>query len=259
MFSFKKNKYILDFVTSIMFFTRIPVNWSYFSKKPPELTKAAWSFPLVGLLIGLLAGLIGDLFIYLELPIFLSCVIAISISVILTGAFHEDGLADSADGLGAGGSPEKIDKIMHDSRLGTYGAVALILGLLMRLALIPPLIDSGYSLVSILSIAFATGKLAIMFTRNYFSHSKFAKIGSIVGKISRKQLVSASLIWVFPTLYIFPFLGVLLGTTFTTLVVFLLGKKAKKALGGITGDILGATAFLAELTFLMGVLVIIKI
>ena len=94
-----KNKYILDVIATIMFFTRIPINWAYFSEKPPDLTKAAWAFPIVGFLIGVLSGLVGDIFIYFGLPIFLSCTISIVISVILTGAFHEDGLADSSDGL----------------------------------------------------------------------------------------------------------------------------------------------------------------
>ena len=125
-----KNKYVLDFLATIMFFTRIPINWSFFSDKAPDLTRAAWAFPLVGFLIGGLSGLLGDFLIYLGLSVFLSCILAITLSVILTGAFHEDGLADTADGLGAGGSPERINKILHDSRLGTYGVVALILGLL---------------------------------------------------------------------------------------------------------------------------------
>ena len=100
---FIQNKYLLDFLASIMFFTRIPINWSYFSKEAPDLTRAAWSFPLVGFLIGFLSGIFGELFILINIPILLSCVIAISISVIITGAFHEDGFADMADGFGAGG------------------------------------------------------------------------------------------------------------------------------------------------------------
>ena len=90
-----------------------------------------------------------------------------ALSIILTGAFHEDGLADTADGLGAGGTPERINKIIHDSRLGTYGVVALILGLLTRLGLLLTLVEFGYSLVSILSVGFASGKLAIIFSRNF--------------------------------------------------------------------------------------------
>ena len=114
-----KNRVVLDFFACLMFFTRIPVNWKFFSNKPPNLTNAAWSFPLIGYIIGIISGFIGELCININLSIFLSCTIAIAFSVMITGAFHEDGLADMADGFGAGGSPEKINKIIHDSRLGT--------------------------------------------------------------------------------------------------------------------------------------------
>ena len=251
-----KNKYVIDFFATVMFFTRIPIKWSFFSDKAPDLTKAAWAFPLVGFLIGLLSGVLGDFLIFLGLSNFLSCIIAISLSVILTGAFHEDGLADTADGLGAGGSPERINKIIHDSRLGTYGVIALILGLLIRLGLLLTLVEHGYSLVSILSVGFASGKLAIIFSRNFFDNSRFAKTGSIVGIVSYKNLLLATLIWALPTFVIFPFYGILFGVTLMALIISIIGSKSKKALGGITGDILGAVAFLAELVFLLGIIIV---
>ncbi len=250
-----KNKYVIDFFATVMFFSRIPIKWSFFSDKAPDLTKAAWAFPLVGFFLGGLSGVLGDFLIFLGLPIFLSCIITIILSVILTGAFHEDGLADTADGLGAGGPPERINRIIHDSRLGTYGVVALILGLLTRLGLLLTLVEYGYSLVSILSVGFASGKLAIIFARNFFDNSRFAKIGSIVGIISHKNLILATLIWALPTSVIFPFYGILLGVTLMVLIISTIGLKSKKALGGITGDILGAIAFLTELVFLLGVIV----
>ena len=251
-----KNKYVVDFFATIMFFTRIPIKWSFFSDKAPDLTKAAWAFPLVGFLIGLLSGALGDFLIFLGLPNFLSCIIAIIMSILLTGAFHEDGLADSADGLGAGGSPQRINKIIHDSRLGTYGVLALILGLLTRLGLLLTLVEYGYLLVSILSIGFASGKLAILYSRNFFNNSRFAKVGSIVGVISNKNLFIANLIWVLPTLVIFPFYGILLCGILMTFIISIIGLKSKKALGGITGDILGAIAFLTELVFLLGIVIV---
>ena len=251
-----KNKYVIDFFATVMFFTRIPIKWSFFSDKAPNLTKAGWAFPLVGLLIGVLSGVLGDFLIFLGLPIFLCCIIAITLSVILTGAFHEDGLADTADGLGAGGSPERINKIIHDSRLGTYGVVALILGLLTRLGLLLTLVEYGYSLVSILSVGFASGKLAIIFSRNFFNNSRFVKMGSVVGTIANKNLFIATVIWALPTLIIFPFYGILLGGILMAFIISIIGLKSKKALGGITGDILGAIAFLTELVFLLGTIVV---
>ena len=254
-----KNKYMIDFFAAIMFFTRIPINWAFFSKKPPDLTKAAWAFPLVGFIVGAMSGMFGDLFIFLGLPIFLSCIIAISIGVLLTGAFHEDGLADAADGLGAGGSPARINKIIHDSRLGTYGVVSLVLGLLTRLALILALVECGYSLACALAVGFASGKLAIIFSRNLFNNSRFAKTGSIVGTVSNKNLFFATIIWFLPTLAIFPFFAILLGKILMILMIFIIGFKSKKALGGITGDILGAIAFLTELIFLLGITIVVTI
>ena len=250
-----KNKYVIDFFATVMFFTRIPINWSFFSDKAPDLTKAAWAFPLVGFLIGVFSGLLGDLLMFKK-SIFLSCIIAITLSIILTGAFHEDGLADTADGLGAGGTPQRINKIIHDSRLGTYGVVALILGLLTRLGLLLTLVEFGYSLVSILSVGFASGKLAIIFSRNFFNNSRFAKMGSIVGIVSHKNLFLATIIWALPTSVIFPFYGILLGVILMTLIISIIGLKSKKALGGITGDILGAIAFLTELVFLFGIIIV---
>ena len=238
-----------------MFFTRIPINWSFFSNKPPDLTRAAWSFPVVGYLIGTLSGFFGDFLIYLGVTTFLSCIISITISVLLTGSFHEDGLADTADGLGAGGSPEKVNRIIHDSRLGTYGVVSLVLGLLIRLGLILTLVEYGYTIVASLSIGFASGKLSIIFLRNFSSNSKFTKIGSIVGLVSYTNLFVASIIWFIPTLIIFPINGILLGTIMMLLIIFIMKTKSKKALGGITGDILGANAFLTELVFLFGIVI----
>ena len=228
----------------------------FFSDKAPDLTNAAWAFPLVGFLIGLLSGMLGDFLIFLGLPIFLSCIIAITMSILLTGAFHEDGLADTADGLGAGGSPQRINKIIHDSRLGTYGVLALILGLLTRLGLLLTLVEYGYLLVSILSVGFASGKLAILYSRNFYNNSRFAKVGSIVGVISNKNLFLATLLWALPTSIILPFYGILFGGILMIFIISIMGFKSKKALGGISGDILGAIAFLTELVFLLGIVIV---
>ena len=119
----------------------------------------------------------------------------------------------------------------------------MVLGLLLRLGLIISLAEMGYSLISILSIGFASGKIAIIFSRNLFSHSKFAKTGTIVKKISNKNLIIAILIWIVPTLFILPLDGILLGIILMLSIIFIVGLKSKNALGGITGDILGAIAF----------------
>jgi adenosylcobinamide-GDP ribazoletransferase len=158
--------------------------------------------------------------------------------------------------LGAGGSPQRINKIIHDSRLGTYGVLALILGLLTRLGLLLTLVEYGYLLVSILSVGFASGKLAILYSRNFFNNSRFAKVGSIVGVISNKNLFLATLLWALPTSIIIPFYGILFGVILMIFIISIMGFKSTKALGGISGDILGAIAFLTELVFLLGIVIV---
>ena len=256
---FLQNKYLLDLFAAVMFFTRIPVNWKLLSNKPPDLTRAAWSFPLIGFLVGTLSGIFGDLCLLIGLPIFLSCLIAVVLSVIITGAFHEDGLADIADGFGAGGTPEKINNIIHDSRLGTYGTSALTLGLLMRLGLAISLVELGYSLFIILSFGFASGKLAIIFTRNYFNVSLFSKTGSIIGTVSNKKLIIATIIWLIPIIFVFPFFGISFVISLVFIVIFIMGSLSQKKIGGITGDVLGATAFIAELIFLLGLTIYLRV
>ena len=144
---------------------------------------------------------------------------------------------------------------MHDSRLGTYGTIALILGILIRLTLVTSLIDLGYSLLTILCAGFSTGKLAIIYTRNFFNQSSLSKTGSIIESISFERLLVATLTWFIPIILIFPFFAVFLGVFFVTGVVYLIGKISKQKLGGITGDILGATAFFTELAFLFSLII----
>ena len=256
MHIFYKNRYLVDFLAAVMFFTRIPINWSSFSEEAPDLTRAAWSFPIIGLIVGFFCGLIGDICVFFGIPTLLSCLIAIALSVLVTGAFHEDGLADMADGFGAGGSPERINEIMHDSRLGTYGVVTLTLALLIRTALVVGLANLGYSILFILSTGFASGKLAIIFMRNFFGSSEFAKTGSIVGFISGKNFLLATFSWLVPVTFVFPLFGILLGTVFVAGLIYFIGSKSNHFIGGITGDILGATALLGELLFLFGVILI---
>ena len=81
-------------------------------------------------------------------------------------------------------------------------------------------------------------------------------MGSIVGIISHKNLFLATMIWALPTSVIFPFYGILLGGILMVFIISIIGLKSKKALGGITGDILGAIAFLTELVFLFGIIIV---
>ncbi len=123
------------FFTAIMFYTRIPVpKGTGFSAE--NLNRATRYFPLIGILVGGVGALVFILVnLILSTPV--TIVISIALMILLTGAFHEDAIADFCDGFGGGYSQEKILSIMKDSRIGTYGAIALILSR-------PEQIESGF-------------------------------------------------------------------------------------------------------------------
>ena len=148
------------FYLALSFFTRLPVPKTMrYSEE--LLNKANRYFSLVGLLTGLLLVLSYSFFCLL-LPINIAVLLTMAVSLLITGAFHEDGLADMADGIGGAFSVEKRLVIMKDSRIGTYGAVTLLMALLLKFYLLVELakIDGEYLLFSIVLAASLSRALA---------------------------------------------------------------------------------------------------
>ena len=251
-----QQQHIVDFIAVVMQFTRIKINWSFFSDEAPDLKRACWAFPLAGWLLGFIAGSLGQLLILMDLSIILSCAIATAFCIYLSGAYHEDGLADMADGFGAGGDGKKISNIIHDSRLGTYGVAALSLAIVVRILLISSLVETGLWLFVIMGSGLAVGKGFIMINRRFFLVSEFAGSATVSFLGSNIRQIVCLLLWSVPCLFIFSLEQLALGILLSLLVSVWCGFRAKFYLGGITGDILGATAFLTELAFFLGVLLL---
>ncbi|MEK9968269.1 MAG: adenosylcobinamide-GDP ribazoletransferase, partial [Ferrovibrio sp.] len=107
---------------ALMLLTRLPLSGGKVTDTAGgAVARAAWAFPLVGLLVGAAGGGMFMLASYLGLGMGSSALLAMGSQVLLTGALHEDGLADTADGFGGGRSRERKLEIMRDSRIGTYG------------------------------------------------------------------------------------------------------------------------------------------
>jgi len=163
---------------AVMFLTRLPV--SRLVKYDLEhLSKSTVYFPLVGAIVGSVGAL--TLWIAsLKFPSTLAVLISMAATILLTGAFHEDGLADSADGFGGGYTKERILEIMKDSRIGTYGAIALWLFLTAKLLLLSEIFKQDDSLaLATLIVAHLLGRyssLPLIFTLDY------ARSESICGK-----------------------------------------------------------------------------
>lgn len=248
---------------AVGFFTRIPVpNFPDFSES--ELNYASKYFPLVGILVGLFAAAVFYM-ASLLLPHALAVIFSMAASIYLTGAFHEDGLADSADGLGGGWDSERILTIMQDSRLGTYGAVALFMMLFAKFQTLNAM--HPFVICAALICAHALSRLAAVWVMRCASYVKFAgKSKPLATALSGRELVIANVFGLLPFAIVLTLLTLSNHTwQVVALLVLMISvpvlcvwwwwlAKIKRWIGGYTGDTLGAMQQLTELMFYLGVL-----
>jgi len=242
--------------TAVMFLTRLPVG-RYCSPDPLVLSRSTRWFPLVGLLVGTLLALVWGL-VQSVAPSSVAAVATLVAGILVTGAFHEDGLADVADGAGAFGADAKLE-IMRDSRVGTYGALALVLLLLARFTLLWELSVAVLATpVAALVAAHVLARWSSVWLMARIPYARAAAANRVVAEgVDRRRLLEASLVALLALAPVF----VLLGPPSAVLpplalaVTVLAGWRFRARLGGITGDCLGATNVLVELAVLSAVLV----
>lgn len=248
-----------DLLTAVQFLTRLPV--PSVPHEQDSLARAVKFFPIVGLLIG--SGSVAlnrALSPHLPLPIVALLIVVYLVAV--TGCLHEDGLADSADGFGGGWDRDRVLAIMRDSRIGTYGAAALVLSVLARVSLIASLSRTqvaAYLIAAPVLSRWTTLPLSFYLppARDQGPDSGKNQIGGQGARIARltagSSLVFGTLlafVIVFALLRVRAFIPVLIsmGVTLVTALYY------KRRIGGITGDCFGATNQLTEIAvYLCGV------
>lgn len=239
---------VADLFCAVIFLTRIPLPFN----RPMEGQRPLLYFPLVGLFIGGFAAAIFYLAdIYWPQPI--AALLSLILTVLCTGALHEDGLADSADGMGGGWSVEDKLRIMKDSRIGTYGTLALVFAALLKLVALASMPPSH-----IMAALISAHVLARWSALPLLCYSAYVGGGSATGfadSTNRKRLVLASVYAAIIVLLIAPEQALL--ALFMALVVTLISYRYfRKKLGGVTGDSLGAANQIIEivvyLVFLAG-------
>ena len=245
------------FFIAMGFFTRIPMP-KWIEVDADKLNKASRYFGLVGLLVGAISAAVYSLMLYWVSPS-IAIVLAMIASVLVTGGFHEDGLADTADGLGGGWTVEAKLNIMKDSRLGSYGALALVLALLLKwqllteLALLDPTSVSlalllGHCLSRIVAASF-------IFSEPYVSDSDTSKSKPLAQEQSINELSILLATGVLALLLV----GVMQALILTLgLIIVRYGfvRLFRKQIGGYTGDTLGAAQQGSELTCYLLLLVL---
>ena len=228
------------------FLTRIPVGAGSFSKE--DLRWAPAHFPLVGAVIGsILAAVYAACAGWGPL---VAATLTVGVSLVLTGAFHEDGLADSADGLGGGYTPERVLDILKDSRLGTFGTVALVVSILLRVLLIAQRGSWGaFVLIEALS---RTPPVVVLALIPYASRPDAAKSKDLTASGLGVAVLACG--WATLILTAGVTFGVVSLAGCTALLVLSAGvafffvRYVLGRVGGITGDFLGALQQLTALS-----------
>lgn len=244
-------------IVAIQFLTRLPVP-ALANYQAAWLNQSARYFPLVGLLVGGLTASIFALLFTLFNP-WIAALGSTAFSVRLTGAFHEDGLADTCDGLGGGLTPEHCLAIMKDSRLGTYGTLGLGLTLALKVALLASL-PLDYAILALI-IAQGTSRFFSLLPLHYLPYAgdpEHAKAKPLALSLTQGQVFFALLLCV-PAFALglrlapWPLSSWLLSLTLMSVTGYYMMYLLRKKLGGFTGDGLGATQQLTELAFYFGV------
>jgi len=244
------------FLVALQFLTRLPVRLDRF--EPAWLNDCVRHFPLVGMLIGGVGAVVmwGAVQVW---PAWVAALLALAALVALTGGFHEDGLADTFDALGGVVSRDKALAIMKDSRIGSYGALALVLSLMLRAVLLAvlaarPMLGAVSALLA--SHAFArAAAVGVMVSLPYGGDAEQAKAKPLALAVAPRNF-SIALAWCALLLLVLAGLGVylprlLLAALAAVLVALLMRHWLLRRLGGYTGDGLGATEQLAEIAVLL--------
>jgi adenosylcobinamide-GDP ribazoletransferase len=274
---------IREYLLAVQFFTRIPItgrlaDWVGFS--PEMLRASAAHFPGIGVLVGAVAATLFAL-VQAVLPDsafapLVAAVLSTVATVLLTGGFHEDGLADVADGLGGSSERERALDIMKDSRVGAFGAMALVLALLGKVALLALLgsvenvaadgkevfLRSSFVCAAIFCGHVVSRFLPLVVIRllPHVGDTAASKSKPLADQISNGRLLMA-FIWCFVPLALATWaldaINLIVACSVAGLALLWMLRLFKRRLQGFTGDCLGATQQICEIAFYLGLAVTI--
>jgi adenosylcobinamide-GDP ribazoletransferase len=242
-------KFATDIRIAVSFSTILPVG-------PPtpvndgDVARASWALPVAGLLVGLagsaiywIAGIVG-------LTPGPAAMLALATTILVTGAMHEDGLADAADGFGGGRTRDQKLEIMRDSRIGTYGACALVISLVLRWSALAAIGKPG-SVAAALSVSHAAARAALPVFMRLVPPARADGLSAGAGQPPAQ---SALIAFVLGTLCLACGFGlgkVIIGVILLSLAGLIMARLATRQVGGQTGDILGALEQIGEIAIVL--------
>ena len=244
------------FFAALRFFTRLPVP-AWVGHSQDQLDHAARYFPLIGILIGGIGAGVTEL-TALALPLGVAVLLGMAATLLATGAFHEDGFADSCDGFGGGWDKAQVLAIMKDSRVGSYATLGVGLILLTKWSALTE-IDAAFGppfLALALIAGHAVSRLAptvLIFALDYVRDDDSSRSKPLARRMAPGELAFAAICGLAPCLLL-PLADMLVALAAVALATWLAARYFLRRIGGYTGDCLGATQQLSEIAFYLGLL-----
>lgn len=235
---------------ALMLLTRLPAGRLPPHPAAPPMARAAWAFPLVGFIVGMIGALtlLGAQLV--GLPPDIAAGLALAATILATGGLHEDGLADVADGFGGGRDRARKLDIMRDSRIGSYGTLALILSVGMRWQLIGAL---GTAAAPGMVAAAVLSRGGLPLVMRFLPPAREVGLGRAAGGVSTGTALIAAALALLLALFAAGTLKTAAALIGTALALFLVARLAHRQIGGQTGDVLGAAQQAAEIAALLAV------
>jgi adenosylcobinamide-GDP ribazoletransferase len=240
---------LADLAAAIAFYTRLPLRPAA-AIDGAAVARASWCAPLVGALIGALAGLAYWIAWRLNLPPLVGATLAIAAGMLITGCLHEDGLADTADGLGGGTTRERALDIMRDGRIGAFGACALIICVALRIGTVADLPRAALVAWALVG-AHATARAVLPAFMCLVPPARPDGLSATAGAPSPARAAVAAAIGVALLWIAFGFRNALISLVLVLVGAAVLALIARRKIGGQTGDVLGAVEQVSETLVLL--------
>ncbi len=241
---------------ALIFLTRVPLAGAH---AVGSLANAMWAFPIVGVLVGVVGGVVFWFGEILGLGPWLAAIAAVVAQLLITGALHEDGLADLADGFGGGASATRKLEIMRDSQIGTFGTIAIVVALMARVGALGT-IGAAIPVVVALVAAGALSRSVMVAIMRFSSPARVDGLAVTAGRPAADTTAVAVALSIVAAcgLLAFSFAAMVAALIAAALVAVGVGALARRQIGGYTGDVLGTAQQVTEIIVLMIVVVAIS-
>jgi adenosylcobinamide-GDP ribazoletransferase len=240
---------VSDLTASLGFLTRLPL-----ARATPaggaDIGRAAWAFPIAGIVVGLIGALVYTSAYKLGLSAWPAAALSIVATLMATGCLHEDGLADTADGFGGGGTREQKLDIMRDSRIGTYGVCALILSILIRAAALAKLNDPSMVAMALIA-AHGAARATLPAFMALVPPARDDGLSHAAGRPEPdRAMIAGGLGIVILALFLGPLAGIAALILLAAAVVAM-AWLSLRLIGGQTGDVIGALEQVGEVVIVL--------